>query len=110
VQTIVTDRIDYTWWGSIGKSLPSDSFATVATTKMLLEENTYELGITADDYVKVFVDEKEVIDAWDTKYTELDENTHHRINIKLKAGEHSFKIVHAENTGLATLQFYIKPG
>ena len=110
VQTIVTDKIDYTWWGSIGKGLPSDSFATVATTKMMLEESTYELGITADDYVKLFVDDKEVIDAWDTQYTELDENTHHRINIKLKAGEHSFKIVHAENTGLATLQFYIKPG
>jgi len=50
-----------------------------------------------------------VIDAWDSKYTELDENTHHRINIQLSKGEHSFQIVHAEKTGLATLQFYIQP-
>ncbi len=110
VYTTTADKIDYTWWGSIGKNLPADSFATVAVTKMILKENNYEIGITADDYVKLFIDGKEIIDAWDTKYTEFDENTHHRINIKLSAGEHSFKIIHAERTGLATLQFYIQPG
>ena len=109
VYTAIADKIDYTWWGSIGKNLPADSFATVAVTKMILKENIYQIGITGDDYVKLFIDGKEVINAWDSKYTELDENTHHRISIKLSAGEHSFKIVHAENTGLATLQFYIKP-
>ena len=100
-------KIDFIWWGAIGKNLPADSFATVATTKMFLTENNYEIGITADDYVKVFIDEIEVIDAWDSKYTELDENTHHRKKIKLSTGEHSFRIVHAENNGLATLQFYL---
>ncbi len=103
------NSVDYTWWGAIGKGLPADSFATVATTTMFLPENTYYLGITADDYVKVFVDEKEVIDAWNSKYTELDENTHHRIRLQLSKGEHRFRIVHAEKTGLASLQFYIKP-
>ena len=103
------DKIDYIWWGKVGKDLPADSFATVATTKMFLEEKTYQVGITADDYAKVFIDGKEVIDAWDPKYTELDENTHHRIILKLNKGEHSFQIVHAEITGLATLQFYIQP-
>lgn len=100
---------DYTWWGNIGKNLPADSFATVATTKMMLEEKEYAIGITADEYVKLFIDGKEVVNAWDSKYTELDENTHHRINIKLSKGEHVFKIVHADNKGLATLQFYIDP-
>ncbi|MEN9686581.1 MAG: hypothetical protein RLZZ28_2367, partial [Bacteroidota bacterium] len=51
----------------------------------------------------------EVIDAWNSQYTELDENTHHSISLKLSAGEHSIRIVHAENTGLATLQFYLSP-
>jgi parallel beta-helix repeat protein len=109
VHTITADKIDFTWWGKIGKELPADSFATVATTKMFLEANAYQIGITADDYVKLFIDGKEVIDAWDSKYTELDENTHHRISIKLSKGEHSFQIVHAEKKGLATLQFYIQP-
>jgi parallel beta-helix repeat protein len=103
------NKIDYTWWGAIGKNLPADSFATVAVSKMVLKEGNYQIGITADDYAKLFIDGKEVIDAWDAKYTEYDENTHHAINIRLTAGEHIFKIVHAENTGLATLMFYINP-
>ena len=109
IQAITTDKIDYTWWGAIGKNLPADSFATVAISKIFLKEGTYHIGITADDFVKLFIDDTEVIDAWDAKYTLLDENTHHRINLKLKGGEHTFKIVHAENTGLATLMFYINP-
>jgi parallel beta-helix repeat protein len=109
VFTSTVSKPDYIWWGAIGKDLPADSFATVAVTKMMLEEKEYSIGITADDYAKLFIDGKEVINAWDSKYTELDENTHHRINIKLSKGEHSFKIVHAENKGLATLQFYMKP-
>ncbi len=109
IHTMVAEKIDFTWWGTIGKNLPADSFATVATTKIFLPENNYQIGITADDFVKVFVDDIEVIDAWDTKFTELDENTHHRKTIKLRTGEHSFRIVHAENTGLATLQFYLTP-
>lgn len=109
VHTTISQKVDFTWWGKIGKDLPADSFATVATTTLLLPANTYEVAITADDYVKLFIDEQEVINAWDSKYTELDENTHHRTRIKLSAGEHRFRIVHAEKKGLATLQFYLKP-
>lgn len=107
--TAKTANIDYTWWGAIARGLPADSFATVATTKMLVPADMYELGITADDYVKVWIDDQELINAWDSKYTELDENTHHRKQIRLSAGEHRIRIVHAENKGLATLQFYLKP-
>ncbi len=109
VHTLTAKKLDHTWWGGIGKNLPADSFATVATSTVYLNEGTYSIGITADDYAKVFIDGKEVIDAWDTKYTERDEDTHHRVQVKLAAGEHSFKIVHAENKGLATLMFYINP-
>lgn len=109
VYSAITAKVDYTWWGAIGKNLPADFFATLAVSKMVLKEGNYQIGITADDYAKLFIDDQEVINAWDSRYTELDENTHHRINIRLTAGEHVFKIVHAENTGLATLMFYIKP-
>lgn len=109
VYAAITDKIDYTWWGSIGKNLPADSFATLAITKMTLKAGTYRIGVTGDDFVKLFIDDKEVIDAWDEKYTELDENTHHHITLPLEAGEHVFKIIHAENSGLATLLFYINP-
>ncbi len=109
VYSTTTDKIDYTWWGAIGKNLPADSFATVAVTKMNLKEGNYRIGITADDFVKLYIDGKEFIDAWNAKYTENDEDTHHRKQIRLSKGEHEFKIIHAEKTGLATLMFYIDP-
>lgn len=109
VYKTVTNKIDYTWWGSIGNNLPQDSFATIATTTMNLPESEYEISVTADDYVKIYIDRKLVIDAWDKHFTDLDENTHHTIKIFLEEGNHDFKIVHAENMGLADLMFYIKP-
>jgi parallel beta-helix repeat protein len=109
IASLSSKKIDYTWWGAIGKNLPADSFATIATSTVQLPEGVYDIGITADDYAKVFIDGKEAIDAWDSSYTERDEDTHHRIQMKLSAGMHTFKIVHAENRGLATLMFYINP-
>lgn len=108
VYTSVSKKIDYTWWGAIGKDLPADSFATVATTSMNLPAADYEIGITADDLAKLFIDNKEVVDAWNAHYTDLDENTHHSITLHLE-GKHNFKIVHADINGLADLMFYIHP-
>jgi hypothetical protein len=108
IDSVITKQIDYTWWGAIGRALPKDSFATVAETMMELPAANYETSVTADDMVKLFVDGKPVIDAWDKKYTLLDENTHHSVRLYLK-GRHHFKLIHAENEGLADLVFYIKP-
>lgn len=106
--SITTPKIDYTWWGKITMDLPADSFATMASTVFDLPENDYRIGITADDLAKVFIDGSPVIDAWDPHYVDVDENTYHEKTLHLK-GKHSFKIVHAEINGLATLMFYIQP-
>ncbi len=109
VKSAKNKSIDFTWWGKIGNDLPADSFATVAETKLLLKAGTYEIGITADDLVKLTIDDKNIIDAWEAHYTALDENTYHSKSIYLEAGWHQFRIIHAEKKGLATLQFYLNP-
>ncbi|HVX27955.1 MAG TPA: right-handed parallel beta-helix repeat-containing protein [Parafilimonas sp.] len=109
VYSTTQQTIDYTWWGAIGNKLPADSFATVATSTIQLKEGNYSIGITADDLAKLFIDGKEIINAWDATYTALDENTNHEKIIHLSGGKHEFKIVHAEISGLATLMFYMKP-
>lgn len=102
------DKLDFTWWGSIGKELPADSFATIATTTMNLPEGDYTVGITDDDLAKVYMDGKPLIDAWNANYVDLDENTHHEVVVHLK-GEHYFHVLHTEIGGIATLMFYIRP-
>lgn len=108
LQTEQVKDINYTWWGAIGKGLPADSFAVVATANINLAAGTYILSVTADDLVKVFVDDKLVIDFWDVSKYKYDEDMHHEATIKLQ-GRHNLRIEQAENAGFATLIFKIKP-
>lgn len=108
VKSEQANKVDYTWWGTIGKNLPADSFAIVATGTLVVTPGTYQLAVTADDLVKVFVDGKPVIDFWDVSKFKYDEDTHHRTTIRL-GGKHNIRIEQVENSGYATLIFKIIP-
>jgi parallel beta-helix repeat protein len=103
-----TKQLNYTWWGAIGKQLPADSFATVATSAIEVKKGMYRIGVTADDLVKVFIDGKPVIDFWDAAKYVNDEDAHHSAIVSLN-GRHSIRIEHVENGGYATLIFSLKP-
>jgi len=102
-------KLDYTWWGEIGKGLPADSFATVATGKLQVSPGRYDLGITADDLVKVFIDGKTVIDFWDASKYVNDEDAHHRYLWNSDGEPHDIRVEHVENGGYATIIFSLKP-
>jgi len=108
VKTEQSKKIDYTWWGAIGKNLPADSFAIVATGIVEVEKGSYILSVTADDLIKIFVDEKLVIDFWDVTKYKYDEDTHHEATIQLN-GKHKIRIEQVENSGYATLIFKLIP-
>lgn len=109
VKTEATNKLDYSWWGELGKGLPADSFATVATGVMKLPKGRYEIGATADDLVKVYVDGKPVLDFWDASKYVYDEDAYHHAVINLDGKEHIIRVEHAENTGYATLILNLKP-
>ncbi|MBS1513312.1 MAG: right-handed parallel beta-helix repeat-containing protein [Bacteroidetes bacterium] len=108
VKSEQSNTINYTWWGAIGKQLPADSFATVATTTVTVKKGTYQIGVTADDLVKVFIDGKLVIDFWDASKYVNDEDAHHSAIVALD-GTHQIRIEQVENSGYATLIFSLKP-
>ncbi len=108
VKTEQTKKVDYTWWGSIGKNLPADSFSIVATGTVEVEKGSYQLSVTADDLVKVFVDGRLMIDFWDVTRYKYDEDTHHNATIELN-GKHTIRIEQVENSGYATLIFKLIP-
>lgn len=109
VHTDTLSKLDFTWWGAIGKNLPADSFATDAVTTIETEKGFYDIAVTADDFVRVYVDGKLAIDGWDPKYTLYDEYTHHRASIEMTKGKHQIRVIHAEKSGIATLMFYMNP-
>jgi parallel beta-helix repeat (two copies) len=109
IKSETSNKLDYTWWGEIGKGLPADSFATVATTTLQVPKGRYDLGITADDLVKVFIDGKPVIDFWDASKYVNDDDAHHSAVIDLDANRHTIRVEHVENAGYATLIFTLTP-
>lgn len=108
IKTATVKDLNYIWWGKITDQLPADSFATVATTTIDFPKDLYQLSITADDLLRVYLDGKIIMDAWSSSYTQYDEGTSHMLELALQ-GKHQLKIVHAEKTGLATLQLQIRP-
>ena len=76
---------------------------------MQVPAGKYDLGVTADDLVKVFIDGRILIDFWDaTKYV-YDEDAHHSVLWQSDGREHIIRVEHVENAGYATLIFTLKP-
>ena len=104
-----TTKLDYAWWGGI-KTEEGDhpQFVTTASGSATFEKGNYELGVTWDDAVRVYIDDKLVIDEWNpSKYT-FDESPHKTVRLKL-GGTHKFRVEHLELGGFATLSLKLKP-
>lgn len=100
-----TDRLEYRWWRSIGENLPADYFVTTAEGEVEVT-GEFEIGVTADDGVRVYVDDKLVIDAWQQRLGQYDEAQHYLATVQLN-GKHKIRIEHFEKTGFATLMLSI---
>ena len=102
--------IDYAWWGGISTDegqIPQ--FITVAEGTGNFEKGEYELGITWDDAVRVYVDDRLVIDEWDPSKYNFDESSPHKnIKLSLTEGVHQFRVEHIELGGFATLELKIR--
>jgi nitrous oxidase accessory protein NosD len=97
--------IDFKWGGGApsGKVKP-DHFGTVATASIDLPAGRYRIWTVSDDGIRVWVDNRRVIDDW-TWHPPKENST----TVELKAGSHKVRIEHFEIDGLAQLQFRIEP-
>jgi parallel beta-helix repeat protein len=102
------DKLDYAWWGGIKTSEGQfPQFITVAEGTADIETSEYELGVTWDDAVRVYIDGKLVIDEWNPSKYNFDESPNRKIRVKL-GGKHKFRIEHLELGGFATLSLKLK--
>ncbi len=107
-KTDTTDKLDYAWWGGIKeKEIDHKQFITVADGEASIAEGNYELSVTWDDAVRVYVDEKLVINEWNPSLYTFDESPHKKITLKL-GGNHHFRVEHLELGGFATLAIKLK--
>ncbi|MBI3267449.1 MAG: right-handed parallel beta-helix repeat-containing protein [Planctomycetes bacterium] len=99
------DRIDFTWGAQPpGERVPADYFATVGTTELDFPAGAYDFRTRSDDGVRVWVDDRPVIDDWTWHGPTEDRGT-----VSLAAGKHRLRIEHFELDGHAQLQLWIEP-
>jgi hypothetical protein len=102
------DQLGYAWWGGIkDKGIDYPRFITVATAKANIPKGKYELSVTWDDAVRVYIDDKLVINEWQPSRYKFDESPNRRIPLTI-SGKHQFRVEHVELGGFATLSLKLK--
>lgn len=97
------NKLDYAWWGGIRAGEQQyPQFITVADGQVFVPEGNYELSVTWDDAVRLYLDGKKVLDEWEPSKYSFDESPNRKIKVYLY-GNHSFRVEHVELNGFATL-------
>jgi hypothetical protein len=87
----------------LSDQVPYDYYAIVATSQWTLPAGDYGLIVRADDGVRVFIDDKKVIDAWKIRGAETDRTT-----VTLSEGAHQFRVEYFQFDKSARLQFHLR--
>jgi parallel beta-helix repeat protein len=107
IKTTSVKELDFAWWGGIRADKVYPQFITVAEATEKIPNGDYELSLTWDDAVRVYVDGKLVINEWNPSLYNFDESPNRKFRIHLE-GEHHFKVEHLELGGFATLQLKLR--
>ncbi len=108
-KTEKTNKIDYAWWGGIKEGTSQHKqFITSANGSFTIPKGTYELSVTWDDAVRVYLDEKLVLDEWNPSKYKFDESPNRKVRLDLE-GFHRLRVEHIELGGFATLSVKIRP-
>ena len=107
LKTETVDKLNYAWWGGLKAEEKHEQFITTAEGEAIIEKGEYDLGITWDDAVRVYVDGKLVINEWNLSQHDFDEAAHKNARLNL-GGKHSFLIEHIGLGGFACLSLNLK--
>jgi parallel beta-helix repeat protein len=102
------NKLDYAWWGGIkANDKQYTQFLTDAEGTADLEAGNYELGVTWDDAVQVYLDNKLVIEGKPSENI-FGDSPHKAVQITVSKGIHKFRVKHIELGGFATLSLRVK--
>lgn len=98
-------KLGYSWGArSPTKKLPSDYFAVVAKTTLKLPKGRWRVRTISDDGIRVYIDDKRVIDNWTWHIPTEDTAV-----FDSSGQEHAIRVEYFEITGFAQLQLFLEP-
>ncbi|TDI74616.1 MAG: hypothetical protein E2O84_05580 [Bacteroidetes bacterium] len=103
VLTESTTDLAYQWYRAPAPGLPENRFATIAEGTFQIPEGDYEIDLTSDDGVRLWLDGKLIHDDW-TYHAPRQEI----ISVRL-GGSHLIRAEHFEIDGYSTLMVAIRP-
>ena len=109
VKTENVQKIDYALWNGLKTDegvFPQ--FITIAEGSANFLKGNYELSVTWDDAVRIYVDNKLVIDEWNPSIHQFDESPNKKVQLNL-GGNHVFRIEHVNLDGFAVLSIKFNP-
>ncbi|MDM5157511.1 PA14 domain-containing protein [Bacillus sp. DX1.1] len=94
------NSLNFNWgYGVPHKSVPADNFSARFTKVARFETGDYMFTAKADDGIRVYVDDKIVIDSWKPS-----DNETRKVKVPMKAGDHKVKVEYLEASGNANVQ------
>jgi hypothetical protein len=94
-RTLTLPRLDYPNAKSFGDGF-ADHIALTADGVVDLTAGRYELSVTSDDGIKVWIDDRLVLQDWSIHASKED-------HVPISSGHHRLRIVYFQNTGSAEL-------
>ncbi|MEP7372650.1 MAG: right-handed parallel beta-helix repeat-containing protein [Chitinophagaceae bacterium] len=109
VKSEKTNRLDYAWWGGLKAGDEQfKQFITTAEATSVFVKGRYEISVTWDDAMRLYIDGKLVLNEWNPAKYKFDESPNRKLVVNLD-GRHQFRVEHLELGGFATLALKIKP-
>lgn len=94
----------YWGMGAPGIGMPVDAFSVRWTSYQLLNAGNYQIGVRADDGVRVYMDGILRLDGWSGEPGVV-----HTTMVNVATGQHYFQVDYYEAGGIAFLDFSITP-
>jgi len=94
--------VRFNWgMGSPDPSIPADNFSVRWTRNLQFQAGRYDFFVKADDGVRLYLDERIIIDEWHDANAET-----YQASLKLTEGVHALRLEYYEHTGRALVQLW----
>jgi parallel beta-helix repeat protein len=100
IVTLSAPRLDYMWYRPTVPGVPQSNFRIAASSDMRLGPGRYILRTISDDAVRVWVDQRLVIDNWKPHESEVN-------SADITSGNHSLKVEYYQIAGWVELRVEI---